>query len=270
MAWTREDLAALPSDTEALAVKFKEPEDADLRLIAGLKSLESLQIDYPGRITDEGFRLLATLPRLKTLSCSVGGATPEGLSALAGCPGLVELDLSARDENMTDAAMGALGRLTTLEKLHVSGCGQATDAGVAALTGLTRLKSLGLSWSDRITGKTFDALASAPGLAKLDITGIGLSKEGAASLARLPALRHLKLYNGGFGDEQLRSLAGCRKLEDLSIHRDQRDSIAPTDAGVAALAPLRNLRLFSITGSAVSGEAVRRLAASMPALCLVR
>ena len=268
VAWTGEDLEAVLPDTTALAVKLAALEDKDLRILSGLKSLEVLQITFPCTIGDAGLRAVAALPRLKKLVASLGKVTPEGLAALGGCRTLRSLDVGTHGDPMTDALLGAFGRLTSLEELEVSGGGFAGDAGVAALAGLTRLKSLDLSWSELISGKTLDALS--PTVEKLSFTGVRISKEGAAAMARMAGLRKLKFYNGGIGDDHLRELAACRKLQDLWIHRDNRDSVNATDAGVDALQAMVGLRRFRITGTAVTRPAVQRLAGALPGIFFVR
>jgi len=268
VAWTSEDLAALPPDTDGLSVRIPVPDDGDLRLIARLKHLEDLQINEPGLITDAGIRALASLPRLKTLSCSFGDVTPEGLASLAECRTLRRLSLSVG--RMNDDALRAIGGLASLERFHLSGCGAATDEGIKELARLTRLKSLGLSWSNGLTGKTFDALAALRELATLDLTGMGLSTEGTAAIARIPSLRRLKLYDAGVGDDHLRALAACKRLEDLSIYHDHREPRSPTDAGVAALSSVRTLRRFTVTGAGVTAEAVGKLSASLGIVAYVR
>jgi hypothetical protein len=268
VAWTSEDLEAVPPDAAALAVKLAVLEEKDLRILSGLKSLETLQVTSPCTLGDDGLRVVATLPRLKMLVASLGKVTPEGLAMLGDCRTLRSLDVGARGTSMNDALLGAIGRLTSLEELEISGCSFAGDAGVAALAGLTRLKSLDLSWSDLISGKTLDALS--PTVEKLSFTGVRISKEGAAAMARLPGLRRLKFYNGGIGDDHLRELAACRKLQDLWIHRDNRDPVIATDVGVDALRALVGLRRFRITGTAATRPAVQRLAGSLPGIFFVR
>jgi hypothetical protein len=271
VAWTREDLAALPPSVDAVAVKIADPEDEDLRRLATLKNLEVVSIEEAGRITRDGLRALATLPRLKALTCRLD--RPEaiaGLTALADCRTLTDLDLSSRESLMSDEGFRALAKIESLARLDVSGCGTATDDGIRALSRLTRLKSLYLGWSERITGTGFEALAAIPNLDRIDLTGAALTPEGAAALARLPALRRLRLLHAGIGDDHLRNLAACRNLQDLMVHRDNRDSVTVTDAGVDALRPLQQLRWFRLTGFSVSEAAFRRLAESMPASCYVR
>ena len=268
VAWTTEDLEAVPPDSTALAVKLSSLGEKDLRILSGLKQLEVLQITSPCSVGDDGLRVVATLPRLQKLVASLGKVTPEGLATLGDCRTLRSLDVGARGDAMTDALLGAIGRLAGLEELEVSGCGFAGDAGVAALAGLTRLKSLDLSWSERISGKTLDALS--PTMEKLSFTGVAISKEGAAAMARMARLRKLKFYNGGIGDDHLRELASCRKLQDLWIHRDDRDPVTATDAGIDALRGLTALRRFRITGAAVTRPAVQRLAGALPGIFFVR
>ena len=58
VAWTSEDLEAIPTDTTALAVKMAALEEKDLRILSGLKRLEVLQVTTPCTLGDDGLRVV--------------------------------------------------------------------------------------------------------------------------------------------------------------------------------------------------------------------
>ncbi len=138
--------------------KFTAPKsglvDSDLKILGGLKQLDSLGI-WQTKVTDQGFEHLSGLDQLSYLSVEgnagvtdkglshltklkklswlgIGytGVTDDGMSEVAKIPSLSRLD--AANTNITDRGLAELGKLRTLKTITLTRT-KVTDAGIAKL-----------------------------------------------------------------------------------------------------------------------------------------
>ena len=111
-------------DLRGVNVKY-----ADLKELAGLKSLHTLSLGYTG-VTDADLKELARLKNLHTLHLVGTFVTGPGLNELASLKGLHSLNLGRT--KMTDGDLNELAGLKSLRTLYLDGT-KVTDAGVAKL-----------------------------------------------------------------------------------------------------------------------------------------
>jgi len=104
--------------------------DADLKNVAALPALRSLDISVCIAVTDAGMKHLAGLKHLETLSVAYTGVTDAGVRRLTGFTELRTLSLAG--DRVTDEGLKALTGMTKLKSLVLTGT-QATDQGVAEL-----------------------------------------------------------------------------------------------------------------------------------------
>ena len=76
------------------------------------------------------------------------------------CPSVTTLNVSGGDL-ITDAGIGTLATLSSLQHLNVSCCKLITDAGIGTLTALSSLQYLDVSWCNLITDSCVDRLRAA-------------------------------------------------------------------------------------------------------------
>ncbi len=94
---------------------------------------------------------------------------------------------------MTDAGLGAMGKLTNLEELRIAGAG-FSDRGLAQLEGLTRLKYLSLGEGNHtISDAGLESLKGMKELEYLDLGGWHVGDEGLAKLRELKNLKTLRI-----------------------------------------------------------------------------
>jgi hypothetical protein len=205
-----------------------------------------------------------------------------------------ELDLSGVRE-LADAQLAAIGRLTHLERLDLSGT-SITDAGVAHLRGCDALRTVNLAGTYTGDG-ALRALAGKPHLHSFQ-SGSGVTDDGIALLHDWPVfktwqggderldllawdaapnflmlrgpftdrgLAHLRGLDGLFAlnvdDARLAITAGClATLRELP--RLARLSAEATDAWMPGLAALPHLRFLGIQDTQASDEAWVQLARS--------
>jgi hypothetical protein len=160
--------------------------------------------------------------------------TAPDLSALASLPGLDVLRLHAR----------------WLEPEVVSKLSTGEIRGLAAL----RLKRLYVEW--KVSREQIESISTLSELQDLELGMEFLEKnqvpgEYLGALGRLPSLRRLRLSGFKFSDASMRAFESLRRLEELDVG----DNHGITDAGVANLARLPNLRFLSIGRLGVAGLA---------------
>jgi hypothetical protein len=103
--------------------------DAGLKELTGLKNLQGLYLFY-APVTDAGLKELAALKNLRALDLSHTQVKGAGLQELAALKSLQALNLSYT--NVTDAALKELARVKSLEWLSIERT-KVTAGGVAAL-----------------------------------------------------------------------------------------------------------------------------------------
>ncbi|MGD9720794.1 MAG: leucine-rich repeat domain-containing protein [Pirellulales bacterium] len=177
--------------------------DAGVAHLAQLKQLENLTIGSPGLysagapgMTGKGLRVLATLPKLRSLRVVGMGLTDEGIASLAQIKQLEYLSVSV--DRMTERGYAPLGKLTRLKSLELDKSfltsgelpADADDAGIEQLARLKNLRSLRLT-NFNLTDAGLAKLSALENLIELDIVHPepAYTEEGVAYLQdRLPRL----------------------------------------------------------------------------------
>ncbi|MHC4520837.1 MAG: sigma-70 family RNA polymerase sigma factor, partial [Planctomycetota bacterium] len=206
--------------------------DRALAMLSGMPSLEELHIGG-AEFTAQGIETLACLENLEVLALKTPGLGNETLGLLATLPRLRDLSCDS-EGRLTLSGLSALNRLSSLESLSVNQVHQ--DDGGLDLSGLKYLKRLTIR-TRRETKRLRSAfvvdqddfrdddLACLSGLTDLEellLLGPGVSDEGLAHLGCLTNIKRLHLGGGtDLTDEGLKYLAALRRLESLEI-RDSR------------------------------------------------
>jgi internalin A len=112
-------------DTHCCAMK-----DAEFKQLAGLKSLQSLNLGGALLLTDTGLKELAQLKNLQALYLFYAHVTDAGLKELAGLKNLQVLDLS--HTQVTYAGLKELAGLKSLQWVNLHRA-EVTAVGIAAL-----------------------------------------------------------------------------------------------------------------------------------------
>jgi Leucine-rich repeat (LRR) protein len=116
--------------------------DRGMTYLGELHSLQSLTIES-AQLTDDGIKHLTKLQQLKSLDLWGTKVTDRGVAEIANSfPNLTRLGLA--ETNVTDAAMGDVGKLTELEWLWLDDT-RVGDAGISQLDQLTKLEHIYLN-----------------------------------------------------------------------------------------------------------------------------
>ncbi len=167
----------------------------ELPALAGLSSLEELDIGYVTHCGDAALRHLAGLKRLRKLSAAAIG--PEGMAHIGRLTGLEEADLMVQERGVD----------------------------LVALSGLKRLRSLRLTGGEKMTNAEFAGVQALKGLERLDVQCIHVTARKLDAVSRLPRLRELILPSRGDYADHLALLRGS-PVERLKAQPD-----IMTDAG---------------------------------------
>ncbi|KAI4365406.1 hypothetical protein MLD38_021392 [Melastoma candidum] len=213
------------SKLESLNIKWcNSITDADMKHLAGLTSLKSLQISC-SKVTDSGIAYLKALQKLSLLNLEGCLVTAACLDSLAALSMLLYLNLNRC--RVTDDGSDKFARLGSLKVLNL-GFNDITDACLKHLKGLTNLESLNLD-SCRIKDAGLINLAGLRRLKCLELSDTEIGSGGLHHLSGLTNLQSINLSFTGVTDGGLRKPSGLSTLKSLNL-----DARQITDSGLAA------------------------------------
>lgn len=278
-------LAALPK-LEVLRVSGAEFRGDGLSKLASCRNLHTLQFSGSG-LSEQAYQSLTELPSLKTLELgSSSNLDSKGIAKISKCrsieslklqyvawkdewaqelrkmPALTELDL--RGCNATDRSMEAIGAISTLRSLDLTG-NQITDDGFAQLKHCSEMRKLVLA-IDKISDRSLPVIDSMAKLEELDLAFTDVSSEVCEKLSHLSKLRILRLTGTAINDRTLSGLRAFPDLQELSL--SGVDGF--TDSGLDHLKQLSNLRKLNLYRTDISVERARSLKEKLPqcTICL--
>lgn len=136
--------------------------------------------------------------------------------------------------------MASVVQLTQLTLLDMNGCVGISDTGVMLLARLPRLAVLEMAWCLRITAGAIRALQACPALTSLNVNGCQmLGAPGLEALGALTQLETLNVLNLGLAkpcltDASLAQLQMLSNLKSLSVGGMQLAANQVTNAGIIA------------------------------------
>lgn len=240
--------------------------------------------------TDADVERIAAIKTLKRLDLSLTYVSDRGVERLKALDQLEDLNLYAA-EFITDAAIASLRGHRQLKTLNLRGT-DVTDTSLSFVAELPQLKSLDISFT-QISDVGLEHLAPLAQLEELNLGGNKISGVGLHVLKLLPKLRKLSFYgiqrrNAGWcwapvvTDLELETIALVGGLEELNIGfgvalgTARPSDLGPadgeaecriaggtrvTDLGLSKLASLKKLRHLDLSGSSITVNGVKTLAA---------
>lgn len=216
-------IAALPG-VRTFAMRNKSFDDAVAAEVAKLRQLTTVHATE-STMTDKGLVELAKLPALDTLR--IGGSmftpspfTAEGFKTLASMPKLRDLDISQSQAG--DAGLIALKAAPQLTQLYMIGARNVGRPGLAALASMKTLRGLVMQWVD--VNEEVEALAASTSLDDITFMGSAQSKvvlddAGAVHLAKIKSLTKVVVWHTKVTDKTMAALATLPKLRTLIINK---------------------------------------------------
>jgi Leucine-rich repeat (LRR) protein len=242
---------------QSLGIRGPEVTDAGLAHLKGMTGLRTLRLDGVTGVTAAGMKVIAELPNLESLSIAGAHPTEEAFAVLASAPRLKSVSLehggpprpgakvaqTTTSATVADKYLETIGRMPALENLSIVNFYSSTEY-VLSDKGLA-----GLSQASHLRRFKFHGLITA-------------SDAGFAHLGRLGEMTELKLFAHGSGsamppvtDAALDVVAKLHKLQKLRL-----DHMPFTDVGIAKLATLPELRFLSLDHGKVTGKLMDELA----------
>ncbi len=154
--------------------------DGDVRVFAGIQTLESFRLSQANTVTDAAAAHLTRLPKLRILAIERCRLTDKGAQRISQVQTLVGLSMTT--PGLTDTGLGYLTNLKNLQWLCV-GHSRVTDNGLPHLSRLTALTTINLN-NTRITDRGLPILARMPNLKKIVLQGTKVSSGGVQKLRR--------------------------------------------------------------------------------------
>ena len=231
---------SLPMQQLASHLKPVDDELFSWFVTSSFASLTTLALSHCDRLTDEGLKGLANLPRLTRLSLAYLPANDASVGSVLS--GLKELRCLALTQ--TDALQGGfLQQCTpsTLEELDLTEGKALTVSGLAPLADLTRLTSLVMvHCGSGVNCNIFESLP--PSLERLKVSGFLLLEKAVTRLSEQPKLRELALSFTFFNQKRLAALALLTSLKRLDAI-DVREASFLEEIG--SLVELDHLRIVA-------------------------
>lgn len=233
-------------------------------VVAELQKMDNLvALTLRGSQVSDNLPLIMALPGFTTLRAIDLGNTDMPDQFMALVPGMQALELVKMDgcRNLTDAGLGHLADLPALRELDIRST-QMTDDGLKAFENHLKLEKLNLRFTN-VTGPGLAHLSLVPSLVMLEL-GADRSTDDKKPL-------DLTLLAKGFGalstftvggntltDDHLVAISQCQGLQRLTFRTVGHLDF--TDAGMANIATLKNLRHLDINGAhKVTDEGIRTI-----------
>ncbi|MGH7140132.1 MAG: hypothetical protein ACREHD_30705, partial [Pirellulales bacterium] len=243
------DPAALRSLHRLRHLTLERVDDEVMGCLDSLPELRSLELtDKCGPMSEQAAAHLKSLHNIRSLSAMRQCLGDAGMAAIGSLTSLESLTLSGT----TDADIAQLACLTRLRYLKLDGTA-ATDAGLAPLTTLTQLEEVELN-GFRITGTGLSAFAGKPRLHRLSLFGCGLTDDGLSGLRELASLRELCLYYTPIAGPGLAHLARLRRLRCLDLSLTEID-----DRGLDHLPDLARLEVLELVSTRITEASLRTI-----------
>jgi uncharacterized protein (TIGR03067 family) len=230
-------------------------QDADLKELAGLKNLQSLNIGGALLLKGPGLKELAGLKNLRALYVFYSSVTDAGLKELTDLKGLQVLDLSST--RVTGDGLKELTGLKSLQYLNLRHT-EVTAAGVAALQ-----KELPACKIEATAGKKGELAPEdddATAYAAIRKHGAFADRDDKRSGRPIIAVDFNGFSTGvDFDDKNLREmaplLAKLKHLEQLDL-----GGTGLSDAGMKDVAKFKQLRMLWLAGTHVTDDGLKELA----------
>jgi hypothetical protein len=177
--------------------------------LSASRSIERIWGRRCHNLRTRGFKALANMPALRSLSVSCLNVEDDGIATLPSFPALREL----MPMDIPDAGYRHIARCAELDALVLMYCRDTTDAATEHIVALPKLTYYFNSYTE-ITDRTPQLLSTMNSLERITFDSCHrLTNMGIAALARLPRLRELRVSGRG-----LTPSVGDAFSDGVSVH----------------------------------------------------
>ncbi|MCE9561992.1 MAG: protein kinase [Planctomycetes bacterium] len=187
--------------------------DHDLRQLACLKQLESLNLGRQEQVTTAGLSHFAGCSKLKRLGIFATQIGGDGVPLLNKFQRLEQFQFNVGD---SDKWAEGLAKIPTMREVHAYRS-DLSDEGVKHLTKLPNLEIV--TFSDlRITDSSLKSLTSCKSLRSVNLdSGLPVTDAGLVHLSKAPNLENLRILQLDVTDAALKEFANCKTLRTLDV-----------------------------------------------------
>jgi Leucine-rich repeat (LRR) protein len=201
-------------------------DDSTLKgLVEKFPQIETLDLSFAVKITEQGFSELGKLTHLRSLSLAYSEIAGDPFVSFAPEHDLETIDLSSAKVDAQRVGAG-LVRLTNLKDLRLSHF-EDPDSLLKALGAHPNIASLSLDFSSKLSVEGLRKLALLPRLTKLSLRNIPLGQLEMEAIGAVHSLEELDLTWTGVRD--LHGLEGLTKLKSLRLWGNELSPRAPED-----------------------------------------
>jgi len=209
--------------------------DRGAKVVEAQGSVTSVEADDCSKWSEDDFKALGRLARLKNLSMGAG---------------------------LSDATLPLLAGLEELEVFQTN-LSAVSDDGVKGFLPLKNLRTLKFFHPGKaFTGAGLARLAELPRLTSLTVAGsLAFGDEGMAAVAKLPRLTEFRTWHAGSTIEGLKKLTALPALKSLTL--GQRLAYAPpvsvSDEAIPVLLDLKSIESLQLEEARLSPDVLLRL-----------
>lgn len=244
--------------------------------LAGITTLEELDLSRCSRVTNAGLEHLLSLPNLKTLSISETGIKADGVARLSVLTSLMSLDLGGLP--VTDLVVSSLQVLTQLHQLVMWGS-KVSNEGAILLKTFPKLNCLNLAWTNvtqlpalvsltslNMSNCTIESILD--GLEEPETSLVTLHFSGASFIDAYRVLSGLHARNLTFLDLSRSSINNVSFLADMNrLECLDLSCTGVTDSSMNLVAEIgANLKHLNLSNTRVTSDALAILYGNVPKL----
>lgn len=236
------DQLAVFSKLQYLDLSYSDLTDAQLNSLYGLKTLAMLELQGNAALSQEAVQNLeAALPNCKVSASPAEELERPAMVTIAGESYPADQDsLDLSGKNLSEEDLAAIGSMTGLRQLDLSGTGISDLSFLKELGGLKRLVIRDNAVTD------LSPLTALPGLETLYADGNPLQNLGAGERQPMAALQVLSI-SGVSGELDLSALQFMPRLTVLDLGETAENAEAPLNQVFETLTELKILKLRSLS-----------------------
>jgi len=249
-----------PTDIQMFVCEGSPLPDAEFVHLKRLTGLRIVRINGAS-LSARGAENFATLAELTELDLTDNNIAKQAIPIFAPMKNLRKLSLAGNP--LSSTAFNDFPTFENLESLNLSGC-QIIDEGIPVIARSTKLTELRLNRT-KITGKGLAGLKALASLRKLEIAGTDIADPDLQLLAEFSALAELNVADTKLTDAGIETLNKLPSLRSLDFSKCR----FVTDAAVAHLRQMKQLRLLGIHQSGITQAGVTELEDALPECMIV-
>ena len=256
------DLRALPENSTDIRISGEDFGAEDCGELLRFSKIKSLSWTYEKPVSGKAIEILAGLKSLESLDLiGWGPLSDEDCERISGLSNLVFLRISDA-QSISDAGAAHLSKLGNLSHLNLGWCGRLGDASMKSFAGLKKLEALHLHGSAGLTDKALKCISEMAQVKRLSFShSQNFTEAGWRYLGEMKGLRYLSVGCLSLDDKGLAAFGGLTSLESLNLWILKDVS----DVGLRELKGLKHLKKLDFRECpGITIDGLRELQSALP------